>query len=81
VTSAVEKTVDGVTEGEVRSETGKKGLFHQHDDGFASFRSRGRLYAHLFGVSGAIPLPLKGAKRFKMAGPPHNSGGNVATLA
>jgi len=30
----VVKTLDGVAEGEVRSETRKKGLFHQRDDGF-----------------------------------------------
>ena len=39
-----------------------------------SLRSRGRLYARLFGVRGATPLPLKGAKRFKMAGPQQNAG-------
>jgi len=33
VTSAAQKTVDGVTEGEVRSEKGEKGHFHQRDDG------------------------------------------------
>ncbi len=35
------KMIDRVTEGEVRSETGEKGPFHQLDDGFACIRSCG----------------------------------------
>jgi hypothetical protein len=74
VISAVEKTVDGVTEGEIRSETRQKGLFCQHDDVFASFRSPGTLGAHLFGVGGATSQSPKGARKLQMARPPHNSG-------
>jgi hypothetical protein len=43
VTSAAEKTVDGVMEGGVRSETGQEGLFRQHDDGLAPYRLHGTL--------------------------------------
>ena len=69
----MEEMVDAAAEGVVSSERGKKGHFHQHDDGFASFRSRGTLRALLFRVSAGIPPPLTGAKRFKMVRPPHNS--------
>lgn len=68
-----QKTVDGVTQGEVRSETGKKGLSWQHDDGFAWVRSRGTLQRDLLGVGGTTILSLKGAKTVEMARPRHNS--------
>jgi len=68
------KIIDGVTEGEVRSEKGNKGSSCQHDDGFASFGSRGTTHRDLLGVSGTTSLPLKGPKTIKMARPPHNSG-------
>ncbi len=67
------KIIDGVTEGEVRSETGNKGSSYQRHDGFAWVRSRGTPHGNVSGVSGATLLPLKGAKRVKMARPPHNS--------
>ena len=66
--------VDGVTEGEVCSETEYKGLFHRHDDGFASFRSPGTHRTDLFGVSRGISESLHGLKRVRMARPPHNAG-------
>ena len=74
VTSALEKTVDGVTQGEVRSETGKDGLSCQHDDGFACVWSRGTLQGDLLGVRETTCAPLKGPKTLKMARPRHNSG-------
>lgn len=49
VTSAVEKAVDGVTEGEVHTETGVKELFQQHDDGFASVESSRTRYGDFSG--------------------------------
>lgn len=49
-TRAVEMPVDGTTWGEIRSGIGLYGLFHQRDDGFASFRSGGTLRADLFGA-------------------------------
>jgi hypothetical protein len=70
------KMLDGVAEGEVRSETGQNGPLHQRDDGFACVRLRGKPHGDLFGVSGPIALPLKGAKKVKMARPPHNSSVN-----
>ncbi len=70
----MKEMVDGGAEGEVRSETGKKGLFHQRDDGFACVRSRATPHGYLFGVSGATSLPLKGAETIKMARPRHNPG-------
>ena len=76
MTSAVEEMVDGVAEGVIRSETEKKGLFHQHDDGLAWVRSRDTRRGNLIGVSGATSLTLKGAKTVKMARPRHNSGLN-----
>ncbi len=69
------KKVDDVTEGEVRSETGKKELFHQLDNGFAYVRSR-ETPQRRYWVSRGIPPPFRGAKRFKMGRPPHNSGYN-----
>jgi len=66
--------VDGGAFGDVRSKTGEKGLFDQRDDGFACVGSRGTPAETFFGASGAISLPLKGAKTVKMARPPHNSG-------
>jgi len=65
--------VDGVTEGEVRSETEQKGLVHQRDDGFASVHSRRTPPEHAIGVSQGVRPPLTGAKTAKMARPPHNS--------
>lgn len=73
LTSALEKTVDGVTKGQVRSEKGRKALFHQQDDGSASFRSRGTLRAHPFEARGEIPPPVTDAKTCRMAIPPHGS--------
>ncbi len=69
----VEKTVDGGTEGEVRSETGKKKLFHQRDDGFACARRCRIHHGDLFGAGGAIPRPLKSSKTVSMTSPRHNS--------
>jgi hypothetical protein len=61
----VGKTVDGATDGEVRSETGRKGLFHQHDGGLASFRSRATLHPDL-SESARRPLsPPKAQESFK----------------
>ena len=74
MTSAAQKTVDGVTEGQVRSEKGEKGNFHQRDDGFAFVRLRATPYGDLLGVSGTTSLPLKGPETVKMATPPHSSG-------
>jgi hypothetical protein len=74
VTTAAEKTVDGVTEGGLRSETGEKGLLQQHGDGLASVTSSGIPHGDLSGVSRATSVPLKGPKTVKMARPPHNSG-------
>ncbi len=68
-----EKTVDRVTEGEVRSRKGKEGPCHQREDGFASVKSRGTPHGDLIGVSGTTSLPLKGSKTVKIARPPHNS--------
>ena len=65
------RIVDAAAEGVVRS---KKGHFHEHDDGFASVRSRGTPHGDLLGVSGTTSMPLKGPKTVKMARPPHNSG-------
>jgi hypothetical protein len=56
------ETVDGVTVGEVRSETGQKGLFHQHDDGFACIRSRGTSHGDLVESAGR-PFCPSGAPR------------------
>jgi len=66
--------VDGAAKGEARSETGKKELFHQRDDGFACLRTYVTPRGDLFGASGVIPCPLKAAKTFKMAGAEHDSG-------
>lgn len=49
-------------------------LFHQRDDGFACVRPCGTPYGDLFGVTEAISRRFKGAKRLKIARPPHNSG-------
>ncbi len=70
----VGKTVDEVTESEVRSEASRKGLFHQHDDGFGCIRWCRTPNGDLFGVSQGTSPSLTGAKTVKMAGPPHNSG-------
>lgn len=59
------KIIDGVMEGEVRSETGYKGSSYQHDEGLARVRSRGTPHGDLFRVSGAIPRSLKGSKNAK----------------
>jgi hypothetical protein len=61
----MEEMVDGPAEGEVRSEKGKKGHFHQHDDGFVSVRSSGIPHGDLSGVSGMTSVPLKGPKTVK----------------
>jgi hypothetical protein len=74
MTSATEETVDGVTKWGVRSETGKKKLFHQRDDGLAHVRSRGTPPETSCWGQPKYPAPLRGAKRFKMGRPPHNSG-------
>lgn len=74
VTSAEGKPVDRVPEGRVRSETGKKTLFCQHDDGFAWVGSRGTLQRDLLGFRGTTCAPLKGPKTVKMARPPYNFG-------
>ena len=79
VTSAAQKTVDGVTEGELRSEKGEKEHFHQRDDGFACVRSRGSPHKDLSGVSGTSCAPLGGPRTLKMARPPHNSGRHIET--
>jgi hypothetical protein len=68
----VEKMVDGAAKVELRSQTGKKGLFHQRDNGFARVRSLGTPHRDLFGVSGATYLPIKGAKTVKIVRPPQN---------
>ena len=58
LTSAVEKTVDGVTEGEVRSETGKKGLFIDVTTVLPAFAPVGHPTDTLSGVSRGIrPAP------------------------
>jgi len=67
-------TVDGVAAGVLRSEKGKKGPFHQHDDGFAWVRSRGNPHGDLSGVSAAASQPLSDAKTVKMGRLPHNPG-------
>lgn len=69
--------IDGVTEGEVRSETGNKESSYQHNDGFTSFGSRGTSQRDPSGVSGTNLLPLKGTRTVEMARPPHNSGLDV----
>jgi|GEM_PF-1982079 len=68
---------DALTEREVRLETGKKGLSCQHDDGFASVRSRGTRHGDLFGVSGATSQPPKGPKTPKIARARHNPGSGL----
>jgi len=69
----MEEMVDAADEGVVRSKREKKGHFHQHDDRFASVRSRGTPHGDLLGVSGTTCLPLKGPKTVKIARPKHNS--------
>ncbi len=64
---------DGVKEGEVLSEKGKKGVLHQRDEGFACIASRGPPRRPFGGQRGAT-LPIKGPKTVKFAGPPHDSG-------
>jgi hypothetical protein len=56
------KAVDGVTGGEVWSETRKEGLFHQLVGGFAYVLWCRIPHGDLFGGSGAIPRPLKGSQ-------------------
>jgi hypothetical protein len=73
LTSRLEKTVDGVAEGEVRSEQGEKVPFHQRDDGFAAIRSVGFLRRPFEGQRADLSA-TKGAQTVKMARPPHNSG-------
>ena len=53
---------------------GEKGPFHQRDHSSACVRSGWDSARTPFWVSGASLLLLKGAKRFKMARPLHNSG-------
>ena len=43
--------VDGAAKGEARSETGKKGLFHQRDHGFVCLGTYVTPHGDLFGVS------------------------------
>jgi len=74
VTSVVGKILDGVTEGEVRSETGGKGPFHQRDHSFACVRLSGTPDGDPFEVTGANLRRLSQVKTLKMARPPHNSG-------
>lgn len=57
------KTVDGVTEGKVRSEYGQKGLSHQREGDFAWVRWCGTPNGDLFGVGGAIPHPSRVPKQ------------------
>ena len=76
VTSAMVRMVDGVAEGEVRSDSQEKVPFHQRDDGFPRVRSCDTRRGNLIGVSGATSLTLKGAKTVKMARPRHNCGLN-----
>jgi hypothetical protein len=45
------------------AEAGKKGAFHQHEDGFACVGSRATPHADLFGVSGAAFQPPKAARK------------------
>jgi hypothetical protein len=70
LTRVVEKTVDGVTEGDACSERGSEGLFHKHDYGFDSVRSRRTLQIDL-----STP---QGRQTAKMARPRHNSGKHVS---
>ena len=72
------RIIDGVTEGEVRSETGNNGSSYQHDDGFASFGLRGTPLRDPVKVSGTTFVPLKSRKTVKMAKPPHNPGSRGA---
>jgi hypothetical protein len=71
---ALEISVDGVTEDEVRSEPGKEVLSCQHNDGFAWVRSRGTRHREHCEVIRWTYLSPKGSRTAKMARPPHNSG-------
>jgi hypothetical protein len=42
---------------------GKKGCFHQHDDGFASVRSPGAPHGDLLGVRQSVPPPSRVPRR------------------
>ncbi len=74
MTSESGKKVDGVTEGEVRSERGQKGPFHQRDDGFAVLLPRKTSSRVLAGGRSTLARPDSGANTPGLAGPPHNSG-------
>ena len=69
----MEEMIDAAAEGVVRLKRGKRGRFHQHDERFASVRSRGTPHGDLLGVSGTTSLPLKGPKTVKIARPQQNS--------
>lgn len=73
----IEKRLDGEAEGEVRSESGQKGPFHQREGCFDSVRWCVTPNGDLFGVSRGIPALLAGTKTVKMARPPHNSSSNL----
>jgi len=68
------KMVDGVAEGEVRSQTGKRGIFISVTTVLPASGRVEHPTETFFGGSGATFLPIKGAKTFKMARPTHNSG-------
>ena len=46
------ETIDGMVACEIRSEIGYKGILHQHDDYFASSKSRRTPYGELLGSTG-----------------------------
>jgi hypothetical protein len=69
----MEEMVDAASEGVVASKREEKGHFRQHDERFASVRSRGTPHGDLLGVSETTSLPLKGPKTVKIARPQQNS--------